>query len=659
MGIKGNKNGIMYHLDEVSAEGNMLVISGFAICVNAAPVQFSVRSTDGTALPETAFSLRKLERPDISRMVLQNTECSDCGFRLTVTGYKKVKIELNAEAYQETFTVSASDPVVKLKAMKRDRAFRKANKPYRKFLSNYTLYAEQISEQKREAEGFAFRPKISVIIPVYEPNLDYFKQMITSVMNQSYENWEICVACGTRGNIQLGQLLRKYKAEEARFDFRMLDANEGISGNTNRALEIATGDVVVFADQDDLLYRDAFFQIVKMMNEDPDADILYSDEDKISMDSKTCYEPHFKPDFSPDLLQATNYISHLTAIRKTLLDEVGLLNPLYDGAQDYDLLLRCTEKAKKVSHISKILYHWRNHPGSTAGGGDSKSYAGDAGLRALQAHLDRTHAEADAVPMGEAGYYQLNYRWNPEVKPMLSVIISNADKGRGVSETWEKAGKLGYEPMEVLLYTPMTGISNKPKGDYILFLNANAEFENADWLRQLFGALQRPDVAAAGGLISYSDGRIASGAMAYRKGEVFDCFRGAVTATPEYANRNRIQQNVSILGLDCMLVKRSCFDEVDGLKKGAVERTQAMDLGLKLRQKGYRLVLLPSVNLKVPTLLENDTAKGEEPAGTAINAVDLGVMKAWEEVLNRPDPYFSPLLKQTRKGSWMLDESDK
>lgn len=657
MGIKGNKDGIVYHVDSVRTEGERLVINGFATCQTHEPVEFLVRDIHGTALEETAYTFTRLERVDISQMLFDSPQWSECGFELTVLHAPsgKVRVELTSGRFREQFTVSAGSPVNRVRQQRARMRFRKENRAYQKLRERYYLYEEHLRAQKNA--WFPYEPKISLIVPVYEPDLNFFKQMTASVIAQSYENWEMCVACGTKGNIALSQLLRKYKAEEPRFHFRMLDANEGIAGNTNRALEMATGDVIAFADQDDLLTKDAFYEIVRAMNEAPDADMVYSDEDKITPDSKVCYAPHFKTDFNPDMLYTNNYMSHLSAVKRSLAEQAGGLRSEMDGAQDYDFLLRCTEAASRVVHIPKVLYHWRSHPGSTAAGGRNKEYCQAAGMRAVEAHLKRCRIDAAvSADEHEQGYYCLNYHYRRERYPLLSVVFCGADKAGSLDELTEKAAKLHYEPMEVLMYTPMTGISNAPKGEYILFLNAGAEFEEAAWLEQLMGALERPDVAAAGGCLLRRDGSIYQMGMAFADGEVFPIFRNLPYQSAGYANRNHIQQNLSILSIDFMLVKAAAFAEAGGLRRRVNDTAQSLSLSLNLRKLGYRLVTLPSAALTLSEAAagEKEGVSGQTQAEPARSEADEAVYEEWKAVLTQPDPYFSPFLKPDGDGNWCL-----
>ena len=222
-------------------------------------------------------------------------------------------------------------------------------------------------------------------------------------------------------------VLRQAADEDSRIRYQILDENLGIAGNSNAALELATGEYVGLLDHDDILEKHALYEVVKALNEDPDTDMLYSDEDKVSMDLRVYFDAHLKPDFNLDLLRSNNYICHFFVARKELLDELGGFLPDYDGAQDYDLILRCSERARKICHIPRILYHWRTHQFSTSENPESKMYCYTSGKLALEAHLKRMGLNADVSLIGDhLGYYRVKYRVTG--KPKISILIPNKDQ---------------------------------------------------------------------------------------------------------------------------------------------------------------------------------------------------------------------------------------
>lgn len=258
-------------------------------------------------------------------------------------------------------------------------------KEYYKWIKQNTPTKKEIKEQKNHQ--FEIRPKISIVIPLYNTPKKFLLELIKSVQNQTYTNWELCLADGSTKTLDyLDKVIKKDK----RIKYQVLAENKGISGNTNEALKLATGDFIALLDHDDLIPVNSLFEIVKTINENKDVEYIFTDEDKFTdIKKKTRYEPNFKPDYSFDTLTSYNYICHFSIFKKELMDKLGGFKEEFNGSQDYDLILRAIENAKQVVHIPKILYHWRVHPNSTAGNAESKPYCYEAGKNAVQEHLKR------------------------------------------------------------------------------------------------------------------------------------------------------------------------------------------------------------------------------------------------------------------------------
>ena len=253
--------------------------------------------------------------------------------------------------------------------------------------------------------------------------------MLDSILDQTYGNWEVCIADGSPRGQDVEKVLKKYAQKDSRIRYEILGGNRGISGNTNAALAMAKGEYVILADHDDTIPPQAFYEVAKAINKHPDCDVLYSDEDKLDMDGKALFDPHFKPDFNPDLLTSVNYICHLFVVKKELLDQVGGFRQEFDGAQDYDFIFRCTEQAKEIVHIPQVLYHWRCHQDSTASNPESKMYAFEAGSRAIMAHYERMGIPAERVEKGvDYGIYHTTFKIKGE--PLISIIIPNKDHSK-------------------------------------------------------------------------------------------------------------------------------------------------------------------------------------------------------------------------------------
>lgn len=254
---------------------------------------------------------------------------------------------------------------------------------YQMWIENNEPKLSEINEIRKAR--FEIEPLISIIVPMYNTNKQYFEELVDSVVSQTYPHWELCLA---DGSLEENEELKEITQRDNRIFYKFLGENKGISGNTNEALKMANGKYIILLDHDDLLPVTCLYEIVKTINEEKDVDFIYSDEDKIT-DSGERFAPYFKPDFSPETLSVHNYITHLVCFKKSLQEEVGFFAEGFDGAQDFDMVLRLTEKARRIVHISKILYHWRAGVGSTATVADNKPYAYEAGRRAIEAHLER------------------------------------------------------------------------------------------------------------------------------------------------------------------------------------------------------------------------------------------------------------------------------
>ena len=270
-----------------------------------------------------------------------------------------------------------------------------------------------------------YQPKISIVVPTYRTPIVFLREMIDSVRAQTYPNWELCIGDGSEGDQELVDTLAEYAAQDERIKYQVLEKNLGIAGNTNGALALATGDYIGLLDHDDVLPPNTLFEVAKALNED-DYDVLYTDEDKVSGDLSEHDDPNFKPDFSPDLLHSHNYITHFFVARKSIVDDIQGFRSEFDGSQDYDFIFRCTERAKKIKHIPKILYHWRIHGNSVAGDPASKMYAYEAGKRAIEEHLKRIGIQGARVEHTSMwGMYHVTYPTAPD--PLVSIVIPNKD----------------------------------------------------------------------------------------------------------------------------------------------------------------------------------------------------------------------------------------
>lgn len=408
--------------------------------------------------------------------------------------------------------------------------------PYGEWFELNKPTKEELEKQKKVK--FEFEPKISIIVPTYKTPINFLREMIDSVVDQTYSNWELCIADGSEGDAAVEAELEKYAKQDDRIKYTLLEKNEGISGNTNAALELATGEYVGLFDHDDILAPNALYEVVKALQE-KEYDILYTDEDKITGDGKEHNDPNFKPDFSMDLFCSHNYITHFFVVKTNIIKEIGGFRPEYDGSQDYDLMFRCIENADSIKHIPMILYHWRIHMNSVAGDPASKMYAYDAGKRAIEDHFKRIGVKAKVEHTGLWGMYHVIYE--TPGNPLVSIIIPNKDHTDDLDKCvksiinkseykniefiivennstedktfayYEKLQK-EYENVKVVKWEEgfnYSAINNYgvsfAKGEYLLFLNNDTEMITPTAINELLGCCMREDVGVVGAKLLYSD----------------------------------------------------------------------------------------------------------------------------------------------------------
>lgn len=483
---------------------------------------------------------------------------------------------------------------------------------------------------------FFFMPRISIVVPVYHTPDEYLIEMIESVRSQTYPNWELCIADGSGDSNTKEAILSRYHRKESRIRYRILKKNRGISGNTNAAMAMAAGDFTALLDHDDVLTPDALFEVVEAINSAEHVDLIYSDEDKFSEDVRDRFGPAFKPDFDWDYFLANNYLCHLAVIRSSLLRKAGPLRGEFDGAQDYDLLLRCAERARRVVHIPKVLYHWRCHPESTAANPESKPYAVTAGRNAVLSHLSRI-GRPDVVVADVPGticYYREIYP--VQGTPPVDIFMHNRGsewarrKENAVSSvsSWQNFQMHGFSPEEI-------AASN---ADYLVFLDGSAKIIRKDWIEILLGQCQREEVGAAGGKTLYPDNMIDQAGMALLRGDPAGRILNGMPAESLGPNcRAILQQRKSLLSGACMMVKREVFEAAGGLDPLLSGSFWAADLCLRIRKLGFALVFDPNV-----TVYRDYPDEKEDPQEREYFSLK------WKDVLLAGDPYYSPNFSDER-----------
>ena len=499
-------------------------------------------------------------------------------------------------------------------------------------------YQEWYEKNKPSEEELARQRKkkwkepvtISVLVPAYWTPEVFLRQMIESVLNQTYPYLELCIADGSGENISVEKVVKEYQAKDQRVRYQRLEKNEGIAGNTNAAIRMATGDYLALFDHDDLLSPNALFEVASTIEKDK-ADVVYTDEDKVTSDLKEHFQPHFKPDFNPDLLCSNNYICHLFVVKRSLALKLGGQDPAYDGAQDYDFIFRCTEEAEKIVHIAKILYHWRVHQASTADNPTSKMYAFDAGKRAIEAHLQRIGAKAEVSHTKDLGFYRVKYQ--VQGNPKVSIVIPNKDEKETLKKCLESIWqKTTYSNYEIILvennsttreirdyYQELDGkngvrvvywdkefnysaINNfgisYAKGEYILCLNNDITVISPEWMEELLANCQRPEVGIVGARLYYPDNTIQhAGIVLGMGGCAGSLFVGLARSRGGYLHKAALQQDLSAVTAACFMVKKEAFEKVGGFEEKLAVAFNDVDFCLKVRHAGYLVVYDPYAEL--------------------------------------------------------------
>lgn len=483
-----------------------------------------------------------------------------------------------------------------------------------------------------EIKKFSYKPKVSIVMPVYNVEEQWLRACVDSVRNQYYQNWELCIADDCSSDAHIKPLLEEFKMLDSRIKVIYREENGHISEASNSALAIATGEFVGLLDNDDTLAEFALYEVVKLLNDHPEADLIYSDEDKLSEDNKRS-QPFFKTDWAPDILLATNYICHFGVYRKTIIDEIGGFRKGYEGAQDYDLVLRFTEKTDKIFHIQKILYHWRMISNSTAVNPESKGYAFEAGLKSLEDALERRGIKGTVTHGAFPGVYTIAY----EIvnNGLVSVIIPTrdnaadlkaciesiyektiyqnfeivvADNGSEKEETFKlfeyftKKYKDQFKVVRIDIPFNFSQINNlavkESKGEYLLFLNNDITVITKGWMKRMVSLAQQEHVGAVGAKLYYPDNTIQhAGVLLGMGGVAGHGHVGYPRGDYGYFGKLVTTNNYTSVTAACMMVKREDFDRVNGFEEKLTVAFNDVDLCLKLYELGKFNVWLHNVEL--------------------------------------------------------------
>jgi glycosyltransferase involved in cell wall biosynthesis len=531
----------------------------------------------------------------------------------------------------------------------------------------------------RAAAELVHKPVISVVMPVYNPPVGLLDEAIHSVRRQIYPHWELCIADDASPNPEVTQLLKKHAAEDKRIKLALRDTNGHISAASNSALELVSGEFVALLDHDDLLAESALYWVAKELNMNPNAAIIYSDEDKIDMEGVRT-DPYFKCDWNYDLFLSHNLISHLGVYRTELIRSVEGFREGYEGSQDYDLALRCVERvdASQIKHIPRILYHWRVLPGSTALAGAEKPYALIAGGRALEAHLQRKKIKANVEFIKNLGGYRVHYEL-PTPCPLVTLIIPTRNGLDLVRQCVESIlGRTCYQNYEILIvdngsddpeilryfasieaefrirvlrddrpfnYSALNNHAvSVAQGDVIGLINNDIEVISPDWLDEMVAIAMQPDVGAVGARLWYPDDTLQHGGVIMGVGGIANhAHKGVHRGVPGYFGRAELMQSFSAVTAACLLVRRDLYESVGGLdEENLAVAYNDVDFCLKLGRAGYRNVWTPFAQLyhhESATRGADDTPEKR----ARFEAESLYMSNQWSEVI-RNDPAYNPNL---------------
>ena len=533
---------------------------------------------------------------------------------------------------------------------------------------------QELFEQRKTK--FSYAPKFSVVVPLYHTPAKFLKDLVRSMMYQSYANWELCLVNASPEDVHLTSLLENWAMRDKRIRVIRLEKNLGIAQNTNAGIAASTGEFIAFLDHDDFLEPDALFCYADALNKDKTIDVFYSDEDKTDEYAAHYFYPHFKSDFNIDLLHANNYMCHFLAVRKSLVDTVGGLNEKFDGAQDYDFVLRLTENTKKIYHCPRILYHWRCSNQSTAANQGNKMYAIHAGKAALNAHYKRLGWNARAQEGAVDGWYQTKFTLKEE--PLVSILIPNKDHTDDLdvclNSFFERADYQNYEfiiiennsvlPETFAYYEKIekehdnvkvvyweagfnySAINNFgfkfAKGDYIMLLNNDVELITPDIFQSMLGFCMRPEVGIVGAKLLYNDHTVQHAGVLVGAGGLADhVFKGLHEDDPGYMGRAISSQDVSAVTAACLMVKKSVYEEVGGLEEEFQVAFNDVDFCLKVRKAGYLIVYDADVKL----FHYESKSRGMEDTTERFIRFGNEMMllnSKWDILSTFVDPYYNP-----------------
>jgi O-antigen biosynthesis protein len=553
------------------------------------------------------------------------------------------------------------------------------DRTYNKWLDKNFPKEADLLKMAESLKTFSYQPVISVIMPVFNPAEQFLRQAIESVINQIYPYWELCIADDASTHSFVNLVLEEYAAKDPRIKVTVRKENGHISRASNSAIDLAVGEFITLLDHDDLLTPDALYEVALLLNKHPQADMIYSDEDKLEEDG-SLKEPFFKPDWCPDSFLSRMYTCHLGTYRRSLVNQIGGFRVGYEGSQDYDLVLRFTEQTENIFHISKVLYHWRVHLNSTAKSLTIKNYATDASYQAIFDALQRRNEPGQVIPVCN-GYHLVRY----DIKDfkLVTIVIPTRNLGKildkCLTSIFEKTQYPNYEilvidngsnesdTLETLdrwqLREPQrfrfkvlnidfnySKINNYAaslsKSEYLLFLNNDTEVLTCDWVDAMVEQAQRPSIGVVGALLLYPDNTIQHAGIVPVGGIAGHSHKYYSSDAPGYFNQIQTINNYSALTGACLMCRRKVFEAVGGFEEELAVAFNDVDLCFKIFKAGYNNVYLPHVVLYH---YESKTrgAENTPERQSRFNQEIEYMQNKWKEIIEHDPCYSSNLTRQS------------
>lgn len=561
-----------------------------------------------------------------------------------------------------------------------DRAIARFRKRlnYQQWMARQKLTPTDIANADREMAQWQHRPTFSVLLPVYNVEEVWLTKAIESVRNQIYPNWELCIADDASSAAHIQPLLTRYSKLDSRIKVVFRAENGNIVATSNAALELATGEYLALLDHDDELAIDALFENAKLINQHPNADFIYSDEDKISPEGDR-HDPFFKPDWSPDYFHSCMYTCHLGVYRRSLVWAIGGFRTGYDGSQDYDLVLRVVEHTQQIYHIPKILYHWRVIPASVTSSPDAKPWAYEAARRALEDMLIRSEYPGRVEAGPREGFHRI--RREIQGNPLVSIVIPSAGKTlpseagehRCLLETCIQSirDRSSYRNIEIVVvdgYDVPAQVmqtisgddlhfihSGEPfnfaqrinlgvthaQGDFVLLLNDDVEVLTPDWIESMLEFAQQPEIGAVGAKLLYPNGSLQHIGVMVLGGNPGHAFHQVAGDHPGYFLSNLVNRNYLAVTAACLMMRRNLYKELDGMDEVFPLNYNDVDLCLKAHQAGYRQVVTPYAQL-----VHYESASRQPGLQPKEWQILNDKWHGYFEQLNHNDPYYNPNLSR-------------